>query len=221
MQLTFSCVPTVHKSIEKSLTSHRLGRYLGAATQDPNLALRLYVWNARLSEAQFLTIQLCEVALRNTIHDAVVAKFDSRWHSSQAFIRTLPLRLQNELSSVVIEKRIQYGLGMTENHVVAGLTFGFWLNLLRGNHDVLWQPSIRRFFPNAPPTMTRQNVYDAADRFRLFRNRVFHHKPIFDREPRKERQNMLDIIHIIDKNTAWFAKVTSTFERVLAARPQH
>lgn len=220
MQLTFSCTPNVHRSIENSLTSHRLGRYLGAANQDPNLALRLYVWNARLSESQFLTIQLCEVALRNAIHNAVIAKFGTQWHSSPAFIKTLPERLQNELLSAVQDKSRQYGAGMTENHIVAGLTFGFWLNLLRNKHAPLWQPSIQRFFPNAPAHMTRQNIYDAADRFRLFRNRVFHHKPIFDRQPRKERSNMLTLIWIIDENTEWFARATSTFERVLAARPR-
>ena len=71
MQLTFSCTPSALKNIEGTISPARLGRYAGSAGVDKQKALQLYVWNARLCEAFYLPIQLCEVAIRNAIHGAL------------------------------------------------------------------------------------------------------------------------------------------------------
>lgn len=67
MQPLFSCVPSVYAEIEGALTQVRISRYLAAAKNDKQLALRLYVWNARLCECLYLPVQFTEVAVRNAV----------------------------------------------------------------------------------------------------------------------------------------------------------
>src|SRR5437868_3775751 len=130
MQPPYSCVPGTFSAIEGSLSPARLGRYLNAAGGDKHLALRLYVWNARMGEAFYLPSQIAEVCIRNAIHKALCSKHGPQWFNLAAFRCTLPNRLRDELDKVIDSERGAYGAGMTADHIVSGLTFGFWSHLL-------------------------------------------------------------------------------------------
>ncbi len=63
--------------------------------------------------------------------------------------------------------------------IVAELTLGFWVTLLNSEYEkILWK-DLRLAFPNMPKAIRqRKNISAPLNRFRTFRNRVFHHEPI-------------------------------------------
>jgi len=220
MQPPFSCVPHTFQCLESTLSAPRLGRYLGEAKGDKHYALRLYVWNGRLCEAFYLPSQMAEVATRNAIHKALIAKHGDNWFERGAFLCALPERLRKELNEVMRKERETYGAAATVNHFVSGLTFGFWIHLLTAKFDdVFWPSSFASCFPNKPRNINRQALYDRAERLRVFRNRLAHHKPIFDRAPKSEYQNLLELVKWVCVETHWFTLQISHVDQTINAKP--
>jgi hypothetical protein len=220
MQLTFSCLDVTYLGLEETLSSHRLGRYLGAAKGDKHYALRLYVWNARLCEAAYFPSQICEVAVRNAIHRALLAKFGENWHERGGFMCTLRQPLREQLDAVVRDEMQAYGAEMNYNHLISGLSFGFWQNLLTTRYDdMLWPRYLRLACPHMPIGTNVVDLHNRVERFRLFRNKMAHHKPIFDRSPTREYENVLTLVSWICPETCWFLKVTSQFGRAVSSKP--
>jgi hypothetical protein len=147
MQYYFSLLPQALEVIEKTLSPDRLARYLGAAKGDKNRAIRLYIWNADLSREFYLPIQLTEVALRNSIHNRLTALYGNSWFEARELLSAIPERTQVEVTKAAALERFQRGPGFTVDHVVAGLSFGFWLSLLNSSMtERLWSGNIRPFF---------------------------------------------------------------------------
>jgi len=221
MQRSFSFLPQTLGAIEAALSQARLARFLPEAGGDRQRAIRLYIWNIRLCEAFYLPTQLAEVCARNAIVKPVARRFTNDWHASPAFRAILPPRLMLELDRVVDEEqRTKRGL-FTVDHVVAGLSFGFWLNLLTAGYDKqLWLNGVRVSFPYFPGPLGRQDLYDRLDRMRRWRNRIAHHNAIFDKNPRAELVNTLDIIGWVCPETRWLAAELTNVEQVLGRKPR-
>jgi hypothetical protein len=220
MQLAFSCLPPTYQGLENTLSGARLARYAQARQSDKHHALRLYVWNARLCEALYFPTQIGEVAVRNAVHAALRSKHGDQWFDQQAFLHTLPERLKSELRRAVREEWTAYGQEMTLDHLVSGLSFGFWTNLLTVRYEpALWPACFGLSFPGKPANVSRQDVYNRVDRLRIFRNKIAHHKPIFDRKPNAEFQNILALLSWICADTRWFVVNTSRVSQTIADRP--
>ncbi len=203
-------MPATYGAIENSLSQARLGRYLGEAGHDRHYALRLYIWNARICEAFYLPTQICEVTIRNALHGALKAHHGEKWFERGGFLCTLPARLKEELESVIADERASYGHSMTLDHIVSGLSLGFWVRLLTSKYDeVFWPAYFRAQFPCKPYDINRQSLYNKVERFRKYRNKIAHHKPIFDRGPVAEYQNLLDIVGWVSPETKWFVQTLS------------
>lgn len=102
---------------------------------------------------------------------------------------------------------------VTEGQLVAELDFGFWTGLFHssyvfrsGNDPRLWGGSPRhphtmgdlfaRVFPHRTPRFTRvTEVGPLLNELRHFRNRVFHHEPIFATAKRKSPLDVYTEIH--------------------------
>ncbi len=60
------------------------------------------------------------------------------------------------------------------------LTLGFWTGLFRKEYAPLWHSHIKGVFPClVARDRTPQFVFRRLTKIRLFRNRVFHHEPIW------------------------------------------
>lgn len=194
---------------------------MAEAKGDKHYALRLYVWNSHLCEAAYFPTQVCEVAVRNAIHRALLAKFGDDWYQRGGFLCTLPKRLREQLDSVIRDERRAYGAAMNVNHLVSGLSFGFWQNLLTTRYDeVLWPIHLGLACPHIPEGASIGDLHDRVERFRLFRNRIAHHKPIFDRRPKSEHENILALVSWVCPETHWFVQTTAQFLRAISAKPQ-
>ncbi|CAK0743471.1 hypothetical protein CCP3SC15_1260006 [Gammaproteobacteria bacterium] len=95
------------------------------------------------------------------------------------------------------------GYTVDPQHVVASLSFGFWVALLgkglgkgiggaKCNYEMtLWRPCLYRAFPHAK--MRRTEIHKPIDYLRTFRNRIAHHEPIFTRHLEADYRQILTI----------------------------
>ena len=221
MQAPFSCTPQVLNAIETAISPARLRRYVIAASGDKQLALRLYVWNARLCEEIYLPMQTAEVALRNAIHQTLVRRYGAGWYSNHKLIDVLPDQFKADLQTTVFKEQMSRAAAFTGDHVVAGLRFGFWVNLLGKNFQhLLWQQGMKRSFPHIPADVDREQLYRRVDRLRAFRNKVMHHCAIFDQHVLDEHKNAMHIIAWTSAELHWFARQLVNPQAAMAAKPR-
>jgi hypothetical protein len=193
--------PDEQRDLPFIISAPRFATYLQASSNDRHQALSLYEWNLTLSAAFMLPLQICEVAIRNAVAEAIEKVHGPIWPWSNGFIRSLPRpkRLQdyNPARDLQTVAAIQPTIGK----VVASLKFAFWEQIFTAGQDNrLWQAHFKTCFPGTPPSLTiaqaRAIAHDDLRLIRLLRNRIAHHEPIFARNIANEYQR----IHAM---TAW------------------
>jgi hypothetical protein len=181
--------------IQQGLSVRRLAGYGAVGGTVTPAALANYLWNVALCESFYPALHCVEVTLRNSIHHAALTSFgDPMW-----FAMATPVLVDNrngypgeeQIVQETMRRLLDGGLIPTADDVVAALDFGFWTALFKSEYDqILWRR--RHFmamaFPNQP---SRRNFLGVlAGRFngiRQFRNRVFHHEPIWKRTDLPQR----------------------------------
>jgi hypothetical protein len=198
----------------------RLARFRRAANQDKHLALRLYVWNASICEALYFPMQVAEVTARNAISIPVRKRFGDEWYANSKFLNLLPSRYKETLDSTVTKERKKRRGTLNQDHVVAGLPFGFWVNLMTSSYDNhLWVNGVAGSFPNCG-NRKREDIHKMLDKLRNFRNEIAHHFAVFDRLPQAQYQNALAITEIACLETHWMMTEISRVSHVINQRPK-
>ncbi len=220
MQPSFSLINEAMTNVEHIISPARLGRFSGTVDGDRNKALRLYVWNSRLCEEFYLPLQIAEISVRNNIHYTLTRRYTNQWYSNSAIVDQLTAKYKSELQKKVEERKRAKGKAFTVDHVVAGMTFGFWVNLLTSRYEnLLWQQGMKRSFHCISDEMSRETVYKKVNQLRVFRNKVAHHYAIFDRRPSAEYQNIQDIVSWSCHDTLLFMKQVSNPSKIINMRP--
>jgi hypothetical protein len=167
-----------------AFSADRFSSYLLARGNDPARALALYEWNAALCAAFYLPLQAVEVGLRNACHGELRKTFGPNWPFEPRFLG-LDLGIHRTVDDAKDETR-KSKRPVDTPHVVASLHFGFWTYLLSKKlTDSIWIPAIHRAFPHFATihgaVIQRSNAAGIFDSIRNFRNRAFHHEPLFHR----------------------------------------
>ena len=203
----FDLTDEILDELEASLSAERLGTYLSATGGDRAAAVRLYTWNTAVSASFYGPLQALEVALRNAMNRELTAAYGQAWYNNP----------RTGLDSGCIARIEQTKRELLKEnfpddppHVVASLSFGFWVSLLgpggfidwqtrtKANYEMtLWRPALRRAFPHAVK-ISRKGAHTPLNFLRTFRNRIAHHEPIFSRHLEKDYENILEI-------AAWIA----------------
>lgn len=166
-------------AIIATLSPARFSTYLTAMNHDPDGALQLYLWNAKIGETFHMPIQATEIALRNRINHTLVAKFGSDWWSEPKFLALLD---RERLSDIDTVKRriINRKLSLVTDQIVAGLSFGFWTGMLQPKFNPqIWSSHLRATFPHLPTSESRDSLAKRAGKAAFLRNRIWHHEPVF------------------------------------------
>ncbi|WP_419252624.1 Abi family protein [Caulobacter sp. ErkDOM-YI] len=207
--------------VEKALQSQRVGRYLPAAGRSNEKALEYYIWNLSLSECFIAPLHYAEIVCRNALHNGLVARAGDQWYLDKTFNSLLDDRYSLELATAVGDERRQHRDRMTSHHVVSALTFGFWEHLTTKRFErYLWARGISAVFPCAPKGKTHEDLQRLIESVRRWRNRIAHHRAIFDRGPMRKHADALELIRWACGETSSWVASNSRVPAVISLRPK-
>ena len=220
MQLINLPDPAIFPFVESAVQSERLRRYLPAVDRDSSAALQLYLWNCVLCESFFISLHFAEIVCRNAIHNRIVNRLGDHWYRNQTFVGLLGARFQNELREAIDDETRQHDGVCTSHHVVSALTFGFWQHLLTKRFErLLWSHGVQCTFANAPPEISREDAYLLVESIRRWRNRIAHHRAIFDKRPMRMHQQTLKLVNWVCAETGGWVASISKVPFALSMRP--
>ncbi len=192
----------INLSLQRTITTARLDRYLIEMQGDLDGALALYEYNLLVSESFYTVLQCLEVCLRNTLDECLSVTYGADWmtNSKAAF----SFDAQNEILKSYQE------LGGNQNlphgAIIAQLKFAFWVGLLGPRYDAtLWRQSLHQGF-KATTGKKRSDAHGRINAIRRFRNRVAHHEPIYHKDLTILHAEILEAISWMCKDTMAWAK---------------
>ena len=124
----FSYTDDLLDELEVSLSRERLGTYLDATAGDRKGAIKLYAWNTAVSAAFYGPLQGLEVTLRNAIHRRLAERYGEAWYDNPD--AGLDRGAVERIASARMELA-RDGHDEGPARIVAALSFGFWVSLLR------------------------------------------------------------------------------------------
>jgi hypothetical protein len=162
----------------------------------------------------YLPLQGLEVALRNALHTSLTELYKGAdWYERAKLDPYATQQIQKAKTEV--DKL--HGL-VKPPHVVAELSFGFWVSLLgKSYHQSLWIPALHKSFTNGRPN--RKTVSKAFSHLRHFRNRIAHHEPIFDRQLIDDYRSIISALAWISSTKADWITHHDAVESTLALKP--
>jgi hypothetical protein len=213
--------PNVLNALDKSLSPSRLAPYLVAAKGNRQLALKHYLWNARLAKAFLFPLQVVEVTTRNAVHRALASEY-----GGEDWIIRMPFALtqgsSNSRQRAIDRLDLPAGSNPLPDKLVAALTFDFWSNLFRRDYDAVWsRPGLlAAVFPHLPAGEGRHEVQSRVREINWLRNRIAHHEPIHQNVNHKEHHDLIiEMIGLSCRSTQDWAKRHSTVMAVVRSPP--
>ncbi|ACB00926.1 MULTISPECIES: Abi family protein [Cyanophyceae] len=184
---------------QEAISSNRLEAYRSASSDNEYHLLANYLWNISLCESLYPALHAFEIALRNSMNEAISRLFYKDWlHKKYSKI------LDNKESKIIedafrrLEKEKK--IASTSN-LISTLTLGFWVSLSYSRYEDANKlyPKLFRdsdFLPHLPKSKrTRKIICKSFTSIRKLRNKIFHHDPIWkDRNLQAEYDNILEAI---------------------------
>ena len=153
-------------------------RYFILYPNDESRAVKHYQSNIKLTEAFYTSLSVLEVALRNAL-SRELKTMTGRDDWFAIFANTPGLTNLNKYITQASKQIAGRHEQITTSKIIAELTLGFWVSLLNAEYERLLWKDLRRAFPYIPKKdRKRKNVSAPLNRFRSFRNRVFHNESI-------------------------------------------
>lgn len=178
------------------ISQERLAPYRNGTRNDHDAFLR-YVWNIKLCESFYPSLHALEIVLRNRINSALVNHFrKGGWFNDYGIFHSTQIK---QINSAKLKLR-QQGKAQTSSGIVAELNFGFWSVLLYPHyHNTLVPPLMNNAYSDVSiDYKDRGFINTSLDEIRNFRNRVFHHEPIW-----ADWQKMTRIHNLISQFILW------------------
>ncbi len=192
----------IEKKFETILSTPRISAFGHGSAE----RLDEYFLNLEICEALYPLLHFVEVAWRNHLDEAMFTILgDPNWLSERSDWRTLCGKGVIRIGRREIEKVEQAATDLRKSEVsqdelVAKLSFGFWVSLADRYYDSLWPFLFKTqmFLPNLQKKCrTRKHVNSALDDVRRLRNRVMHHEPV-TRHPKKLHDAIVNAWTILD-----------------------
>lgn len=209
--------------IPKWISAERFESYLRHAGGDPGTACVWYEWAAELTSASFELVQYVEVMLRNAIDEQLRLHCDENRSCIPWFLTPLSAdkKSQEEIDRTVeavrIRLRKKHARMDTRDQIVAGLSFGFWAELLNSRQENLWRSATHKAFPHS--SGRRSDVAAKVFALRVFRNRLAHHDSLLALDVRFHVDQMIEVAGWIDPDAAAWLRSVERVSAVHARRP--
>lgn len=194
-----------HNCLQDHLSSVRWESYKVTASDtdtDSEIWLR-YQENIVLCQNFYPYLHLFEISLRNHLQK-ILQPVDPHWYSytvnskgdytyNGKLFTSIGLNKIKEVNQKLRLGKKGKNYVPTEGQVVAGLTLGFWVDLLSNTYiQYLWPfknnniQNLEQLFPNIPKNLINQKnaigdiIYPKLKAIVFLRNRIFHYEPIWD-----------------------------------------
>lgn len=192
----------------RDINHTRLAPYISAARlrtystffnpADPVELFGCYLWSKEVAAAFFPLLQVLEVTLRNAIHNEAHQKLGAYWFDNIAtkpklngnqhrLVRNQARSVRDARNKIREDLHLPQSATVSEDRIIAKMTFGFWTNLFSAAYEVnrnpqsLWPALLRPVFPNAPKgARNRAIIQGKLLTIKTFRNKAFHHEPVWN-----------------------------------------
>lgn len=198
------------------ISKERLSKYLRAAGFDQQRALALYGWNIQISESFYPVLSSVEVSLRNIVVTRLIEVYGEKWWENHELLSQIGAG-KGKIKGAA-KKLTKLGL-VTSGGMTAELTFGFWVKMLLPRHeDAIWK-DLRQDFADLPPSISYHQLFDRCETVCQFRNRIFHHEPVFHTNISREYSQTLELLRWLSSDKAAWIKDYSRVMKVLREKP--
>jgi hypothetical protein len=200
------------ENLKKSLSASRFSGYHQRGSEAD--ALAKYLWNTRLCEALYCSLQMLEVTFRNRVHIEIGKTANNpTWLMNE--IGFLPPE-EKEFITEAKKNLARDGCPVTEDYLVSEMKFGFWTSLLNANYDRMWPKLLPTVFPHIPSRIrTRGDVSVLMNKVRRLRNAAMHHHSIWHwRDLQQSHQEVRLLISYMCKQMGLMAEKTDRFPEI-------
>ncbi len=216
-------------ALKKALSEERLLAYSTSGDLDELDAVARYLWNGAAATAMVPVLHALEVTFRNNLFAAsmrILRGRTLRFKEVRCWLDAEPSLLYDKVVESVDETKRLLRKGrkaLTPGRLVSKLSFGFWVSLCRSPYEqgrpggpALWPKMITLGFPFLPKDhRNRPMILDRFDELRDFRNRVFHHEPIWDRSLERIHSRAIETISWMNRGVAEAVAELSTFPAIV------
>ena len=222
IQYSFSLTERTHTAIEAAFSHARIKRYLPLTKGAPRRAVQYMLWNTQIGADFYGLIQIVEIVFRNSVVKEIEKRFGLHWDKSGSFLALLKDHHKKEISKIQKDLISNFGKEYDRSRLTASLSFGFWNHWLTKNAGgVLWAHHQKCAFPYAPAGLCLHDFHETMEAIRHFRNRVAHHRSLFDKKPTEMKDKILDVIGWICPDSRWLAEEFGrNISRTLNQRPR-
>ena len=199
------------ENITHAVSEARLAPYSKDNATESTILAR-YLWNTALCESLYPCLNGLEIALRNSLHNAITEQKSNETWFETILVGNGPRELANVKKRLNDQKKEPI-----PGQIVAGFNFGFWTHLFNKCYEgSLWPWLLKDVFSHAPPSIRRRNKLSARlNKFRLLRNRISHHEPIWYWEDLPDtHQTILDVTSWINPAMGSFTKLIDRFPEI-------
>ena len=193
--------------IDELITNERLNSYKNVFQHSDDVELvGAYLWNIQVCSALYPLLSVAEVALRNSIDNALSRDLGRFWWSSTKLlynsfspgvnppysVAALKTNFSNAAAQVVRDKKRRYSIQTTviptHHEIIAKTEFSTWEFILDSEFmgpSRIWPKNLGKVFrgpwPTAKAGKMLSSTQDLIKTVREFRNRISHHEPVWKR----------------------------------------
>lgn len=213
--------PELSAAIDRAISPERWKTYQRAAGFNESTALKLYLWNAAVGQSFHFPLQTAEVALRNVIHQALVAIYGSDWAYDAACRAALTPNQVDDITKVERRHYRIHAVAPVTAQIVASLTLGFWVSLLRRHYNQsIWSTQTVTAFPHLLAGESIIDVSKTGTTIQNLRNRIFHQEPLIGHNLSGEYSAILKMIGWICPEMREWTRAMSSVPRIIRERPR-
>ncbi|MEQ1725503.1 MAG: hypothetical protein ABL882_06215 [Sphingopyxis sp.] len=213
--------PELMVAFKRSISPERWRTYERSAGFNSESAHKLYLWNAAVGQSFHYPLQTVEVCLRNVIHLALADIYSVNWTSDPNCRNILRPKQVSDIIKAERRHYSIYGVAASSSQVVASLSLGFWVALLRREYNhVIWATHIGQAFPHLGPNESIIDVSRTGTKVQDLRNRIFHQEPLIGHNLTEDYSAILRLIGWICPEMRAWTRRNSSVPKIIRERPR-
>lgn len=185
--------------ISKFISTQRLNKYNNFDEYSKNLVF---------SKNAYIPLSVLEIALRNSVDNLFSHTIGVEWIKNNDFLTKDSIKKIQEAKAILLRR----GEEISKSKIIAELSFGFWVNLFKKPYSKnLRIQNLKKIFLNLPPIkekiINREVLYKQLNHIRNFRNRIFHHEKVLNKDDYNQIfDEIYDILSYFDEEVCVFVK---------------